>query len=191
MCISSPWAFHPHIETLHYPSLRKPTSPLRRLSAWIYSVLVAHEYKRYVRRHQEVLAERLKAVTRPLSSMVTLRELDEHVTVPLNGFRDLEHYMVEASSSDYIHNLSVPLLSLNAVDDPLVSAEALDWALRKGSASGNFILVTTQRGGHMGWGSWADRLCVEFLHACLQVQGLMEKEKESTRGPPRQPHARL
>jgi hypothetical protein len=183
--ISNPFAFQPFIETLHYT--RKPNS-LRRLSAWIYSVLVAHEYKRYVRRHQEVLADRLKEVARPLSSMTTLRELDEHVTVPLNGWRDLEHYMTESSSSDFLDRVAVPLLGINAEDDPLVSKEALDYTVRQGSTNPHFILVTTKRGGHIGWGSWADRFCVDYLSACAQVQGLAEERR---REPVRPPHARL
>lgn len=85
--ISNPWCFLPHIESLHYTN--KPRS-FRRLSAWIYSVLVAFEYKKYVRRHQEILKEKLKEVKEPWENMRTLRELDEAITVPLNGWRDLK-----------------------------------------------------------------------------------------------------
>lgn len=79
-------------------------------------MLLAHEYKRYVSRHaQGALAGRLKEVTRPWKSMLTLRELDEHITVPLGGFRDLEHYMTESSCSEYLDGVSVPLLGINAL----------------------------------------------------------------------------
>jgi len=184
VAISNPWAFHPHIESLHYTS--KPRS-LRRISAWIYSILVAHEYKKYVRRHNTQLADRLKELRRPLKSMTTLRELDENVTVPLNGWRDLEHYLTTASSTEYIEGVAVPLLGINALDDPLVSREALEHTVGKASTNSNVILVTTTRGGHIGWGgqaktaSWAERLCVDFLAACGKVQGLV----------PERPRARL
>lgn len=174
VAVSNPWAFHPHIESLHYTS--KPRS-IRRISAWIYSFLVAYEYKKYVLRHMSQLSERLKELRRPLESMHTLRELDEHVTVPLNGWCDLDHYMNTASSAEYINEIRVPLLGINALDDPLVSREALEHTVAKASRNPNVILVTTTKGGHIGWGgqaksaSWAERLCVDFLQAC---KGLKE-----------------
>lgn len=190
VAISNPWAFHPHIESLHYTS--KPGS-LHRISAWVYSILVAHEYKKYVRRHNYQLRERLKELQRPLESMHTLRELDENVTVPLNGWRDLEHYMTAASSSEYIEGVTIPLLGLNALDDPLVSREALEHTVAKASKNPNVILVNTTRGGHIGWGgqartaSWAETLSVEFIHASAKVQGLVpDREEEIER-----PRARL
>lgn len=45
--VSNPWCFLPHIESLHYTSQRRPKPGLlRRLSARVYSMLIAHEYKR-------------------------------------------------------------------------------------------------------------------------------------------------
>lgn len=193
VAISNPWAFHPHIESLHYTS--NPKS-FRRISAWVYSILVASEYKKYVRRHQRQLADRLKELQRPLESFTTLRELDENVTVPLNGWRDLEHYMTTASSSNYLEGVAVPLLGINALDDPLVSREALEFTVEKASRNRNVILVTTTRGGHIGWGgqakraSWAESLAVDFMHASAKVHGLVPDREEPGKGLER-PRARL
>lgn len=45
--VSNPWCFLPHIESLHYASQKRPQpGPLRRLSARVYSMLIAHEYKK-------------------------------------------------------------------------------------------------------------------------------------------------
>lgn len=176
VAISNPWAFHPHLESLHYTS--KPRS-LRRIPAWVFSFLVAYEYKKYVRRHRAQLADRLKALQRPLESMHTLRDLDENITVPLNGWKDLEHYMTSASSSEWLRHVEVPLLGVNALDDPLVSREALAHTIERASRNPNVILVTTTRGGHIGWGgqaktaSWAENLCVDFLQACARIQDTM------------------
>ena len=54
--------------------------PGLRLASRVYSMLLAHEYKKYVNRHAAPLADRLKEVTRPWKSMLTLRELDENVS---------------------------------------------------------------------------------------------------------------
>ena len=193
VAISNPWAFHPHIESLHYTS--KPRS-LRRISAWVYSILVAHEYKKYVRRHKTQLADRLKKLQRPFERMLTLRQLDENVTCLLNGWQSLEHYLTTASSSNYLEGVAVPLLGINALDDPLVSREALEHTVGKSSKNPNVILVTTTRGGHIGWGgeakkaSWAESLAVDFMHASAKVQGLVSDREELGKGVER-PRARL
>lgn len=45
--VSNPWCFMPHIESLHYT---KRPGTLRRLSARVYSMLIAHEYKKVGRK---------------------------------------------------------------------------------------------------------------------------------------------
>lgn len=61
----------------------------------------------------------------------------------------------------------------------MVSHEALNYTLRKASANPLVLLVTTRRGGHIGWGeglahlwdgSWAERLCVDFLSVLVQMK---------------------
>lgn len=47
------------------------------------------------------------------------RALDEHVTVPVWGFRDLDHYLTESSCSEYLDQVKVPLLGINALVSPL------------------------------------------------------------------------
>jgi predicted alpha/beta-fold hydrolase len=37
------------------------------------------------------------------------------VTVPVWGFRDLDHYLTESSCSEYLDQVKVPLLGINAL----------------------------------------------------------------------------
>lgn len=52
---------------------------------------------------------------------VSLREIDDLITAPMFGYRDAMHYYDEISSFKFLENVSVPLLGINARDDPLVA----------------------------------------------------------------------
>lgn len=91
--------------------------------------------------------------------------------------------MTTSSCSEYLDKVCVPLLGINARDDPLVSSEALDHTVRKASSNPNVILVNTKKGGHIGFGSWCDTLCCDYLEAIAMVKGLISK--------PALPRARL
>lgn len=74
---------------------------------------------------------------------------------------------------------SSPMWSRLRQDDPFVSREAIDYTLRKANANPRVVLVTTRRGGHIGWGeglahlwqgSWAERLCVDYIEALLKLR---------------------
>ena len=102
-------------------------------------------------------------------------EIDKWAIVAYNGYRDIVHYYSEMSAlgdvefDEYrgevlpaarrIHNVSVPLLIVHALDDPLVSWRTVGANdglrhpanLTSRTGSGNLFLLLTQRGGHVGW----------------------------------------
>ncbi len=100
--------------------------------------------------------------------------------MPLGGFDSLEHYMTTSSCSEVLDRVAVPLLGINARNDPFISREALDHTIERASRNPHVILVMTPTGGHIGWGeglflhlfraSWAERLTVDFIDAVRLVQ---------------------
>ena len=50
----------------------------------------------------------------------TIREFDASFVVKQFGFRDVEDYYNAASLNDKLHRIQVPLLGLNAADDPFI-----------------------------------------------------------------------
>lgn len=64
-----------------FPSLLVTTTP---------SFSHMHTHSQYVRRNIKVLEEPLKAVTRPLEQMYTLRELDENVRASTTWDRPID-----------------------------------------------------------------------------------------------------
>ncbi|XP_031386485.1 embryogenesis-associated protein EMB8-like isoform X4 [Punica granatum] len=72
------------------------------------------------------------------------------------------------SSANYIGNVSVPLLCISALDDPVCSREAIPWDECR--LNSNVVLATTKHGGHLaffeglaGSSLWWVRASDEFL----------------------------
>ncbi|TCD67041.1 hypothetical protein EIP91_000603 [Steccherinum ochraceum] len=106
---------------------------------------------------------------------VSLKQFDELVTAPIFGYRTATHYYTEISSSKVVDDISVPLLALNARDDPMVADLTLPIAqVRKNP---HIVLAVTPGGGHMGWfeqrqdgtiGRWYPKPVKEFFSALLE-----------------------
>lgn len=79
----------------------------------------------------------------------TFREIDDAATGPLHGFRDVDDYYARSSSLGFLPRVDVPALCLSAEDDPFLPREALDRA--RAAASPAVTLLTTPRGGHVGF----------------------------------------
>merc|ERR1712087_326529 len=104
-----------------------------------------------------------------------ITELDIAAVAPYSGFDDVHHYYREMSAlGDIQHkpdgtmeenyqgkkvdSISIPLVVLQALDDPLVTWRATcaneglmhpDKLVATGS--GNLVLLLTKFGGHVGW----------------------------------------
>ena len=92
----------------------------------------------------------------------TLREFDDAVTAPLNGFADALDYYRRSSSAAYLERIRVPTLLLQSEDDPFLPREAIPWDAIRGNP--HLINGFTERGGHVGFVSgkpWAPRFWAE------------------------------
>ncbi|MGZ5112739.1 MAG: hydrolase [Usitatibacter sp.] len=78
----------------------------------------------------------------------SLRDFDNVVTAPLHGFRDTDDYWTRASAKPLLHGVRVPLLLLNALDDPFLPAAALP---AERDVSSAVKLEFPARGGHVGF----------------------------------------
>lgn len=104
----------------------------------------------------------------------TVREFDRHIIIPQYGFRDVEHYYTEASSSKWLKYIRIPTLILSAIDDPIcpISGLPLDDVLQ----NPNLIAIETLEGGHVsylqGWWpktySYDNTVVVDYIKARLK-----------------------
>ena len=102
---------------------------------------------------------------RELETTSSVTGLDGTFFTRYHGFRDVFHYYSELGAmSDIVKldgtpeevgrigNVSIPLLLLSALDDPIREPRTMkDPALVAKSGSGNILLLVTEKGGHVGW----------------------------------------
>lgn len=116
----------------------------------------------------------------------TLAEFDQAFTRVAGGpqpqfpFPDSDAYYVGCSTHDLLDRVTVPLLSINAADDPVVHQVPMD-----GGGNGLVTMVLTAGGGHLGWfksgKKGIDRWTTEPVLEWLKVFGeRVEHESVST-----------
>lgn len=133
----------------------------------------------YQRRFMKSLRQKIrdKAVLLPgeidLTSLEDLRnfpEFDDRYTAPMHGFASAAQYYAHASSGQYLKNIRIPTLLVNAENDPFLPPSCFP---RVAAAASEFVfLETPSDGGHVGFAEgrpdgayYSERRAVEFLLA--------------------------
>jgi uncharacterized protein len=98
----------------------------------------------------------------------TLREFDDLYTAPIHGFRDAMDYWEKSSAKQYLGRIRVPVLLLNARDDPFLTAESFPYT--EAEKNSHLFFEAPEWGGHIGFidsarniRPWQESRGVEFL----------------------------
>jgi predicted alpha/beta-fold hydrolase len=97
----------------------------------------------------------------------TLWDFDEYYTGPLHGFTGAEDYYKKSSCKQFLTNIRVPSLIINAKDDPFLPAES--YPELEANNNDNLGLIMPNHGGHVGFtlkGSkyyWEEIMITKFL----------------------------
>ncbi len=79
----------------------------------------------------------------------TFVEWDDAITAPLHGFGTAEVYFRACSSAQFVGDIRVPALLLQAVDDPFVPGETIPWVQARRNPR---VQMDVRRvGGHVGF----------------------------------------
>ncbi|OEL33222.1 Embryogenesis-associated protein EMB8 [Dichanthelium oligosanthes] len=112
------------------------------------------------------------------ASARTVRDFDEGLTRVSFGFKSVDDYYSNSSSSDSIKNVCIPLLCIQADNDPIAPSRGIPREDIKEScsllfqANPNCLLLVTPKGGHLGWVAgdeapfgcpWTDPVVMEYL----------------------------
>lgn len=84
-----------------------------------------------------------------LAGIRTVREFDDRVVAPQNGFGTAENYYFECSAYRVLCDITVPTLLIHALNDPWIPADAyraVDWA-----ANSRLTPLLPPGGGHLGF----------------------------------------
>jgi predicted alpha/beta-fold hydrolase len=79
----------------------------------------------------------------------TLRDFDNYYTGPIHGFKDAEDYYAQSSCLQFLQNINIPSLILNAKDDPFLHPSSFPVEIAKNSNT--IYLHETTYGGHVGF----------------------------------------
>ncbi len=149
--------------------LHLPTTA-NRLEQWD-SLFYNHRFQRTlkakIRQKSAALPDSIRAVD--LTRITSLRQFDDQITAPLHGFGNAENYYRVNSSLAFLPNINVPVLVLNARNDPFLSAECFPVALA--TELTHVWMEFPEQGGHCGFPSaegltaptYAEQRTADFL----------------------------
>ncbi|KAH7835137.1 hypothetical protein Vadar_023175 [Vaccinium darrowii] len=153
----------------------------RRALQRLYNKALAFGLKSYAQLHELVLS-RLADWQSILKSR-SVRDFDNCATRVLGKFETVDTYYRNSSSAAFVGNVTVPLLCISALDDPLCTREAIPWDECR--ANKNIVLATTQHGGHLAYyqGITAKSLwwvgAVQEFFSVLNSSSLIRRKKEA------------
>lgn len=151
-----------------------------------YNFLMADNMKKIILSHRQALFG--DHVKKPqtledsdlsrLYMATSLMQIDDNVMRKFHGYTSLREYYEEESCMRYLHRIYVPLMLVNAADDPLVHESLLSIPKSLSEKRENVMFVLPLHGGHLGFfeGSmllpepltWMDKLVVEYANAICQ-----------------------
>jgi len=101
-----------------------------------------------------------------IGNIKTLRDFDEFYTSKAHGFEDAMDYYTKSSSLQFLENIEVPTLIINALNDSFLGNECYPIDIAKQHK--NLFLETPKYGGHVGFYgnnnfTYTERRTLEFL----------------------------
>ncbi|CAM4626530.1 monoacylglycerol lipase ABHD2 [Caretta caretta] len=151
-----------------------------------YNFLMADNMKKIILSHRQVLfGDSVKQpqtlVDSDLSRLYTatsLMQIDDTIMRKFHGYSSLKEYYEKESCLHYLHRIYVPLMLVNAADDPLVHDSLLSIPRALSEKQENVMFVLPLHGGHLGFFegavlfpeplTWMDKLVVQYTNAICQ-----------------------
>lgn len=127
--------------------LRLCADKLRRGSARIYQQRLLGDLRAMMQRQNAAVPSPDVDMAQVLSAR-DFFEIDDAWTAPLNGFADALDYYARCSSGQFLREIAVPTLIVNARDDPFMTPAILPDAVALSPA---VTLEVSRRGGHVGF----------------------------------------
>ena len=105
-----------------------------------------------------------------LNALKNLTEFDQYFTAPIHGFQDASEYYNRCSSLQFLSGIQHPVLLINALNDPFLSASCYPTDIARQSSY--LHLETPKQGGHVGFTlhhtrskNWLNERIMSFISA--------------------------
>jgi predicted alpha/beta-fold hydrolase len=141
-------------------------------------LLATWKNKIYMEQFLVSLHSKIKAKMKIMPEVITdshyyrirnFKDFDDRYTAPIHGFKDAEDYWARCSSGQFIPEITIPTLIVNALNDPFLAEGC--YPVLQASRSRYVYLETPASGGHVGFircardGSyWSEMRAIEFLN---------------------------
>lgn len=130
------------------------TAASRQLEQGLSKMLYAPYFLRSLLPKAAACAARFPQINADaVQAAANLTDFDNSFTAPVHGFADAADYYRRSSAKPLLHQIAVPTLILNALNDPFIPAESLPKA---GDVSPSVTLLQPEYGGHAGFPGTAD-----------------------------------
>ncbi|MFY0625388.1 MAG: alpha/beta fold hydrolase [Reichenbachiella sp.] len=103
-----------------------------------------------------------------IRSLKSIYDFDDKVTAPLHGFECADDYYEKCSSINFIRKIKIPVLVVNALNDPFLSKSCFD--ATNFNSSENVYFEMPKFGGHVGFSTygngsfyWSEDRALEFI----------------------------
>lgn len=88
-----------------------------------------------------------------LDKVRTVVEFDDKYTAPVHGFSGADELYAKTSSRNLIKDIEIPLLIINAKNDPVLGPQC--YPIEEAESKANIFLEMPESGGHLGFVSYA------------------------------------
>lgn len=97
------------------------------------------------------------------------KDFDDAVTAPLAGYKNAKDYWTKCSSKQFLSNIKLPTLIINALDDTFLSTSCFPF--EEAENNENVYLETPKYGGHVGFNTsiakndrlWSENRVHQFI----------------------------
>lgn len=135
-------------------------------SNWVYNRRFLTSLKDKVMMKAKIKSE---INVRPLASIKSLFEFDDHYTAPIHGFKNAIDYYEQCSSIRFIESIGRPTLIVNALNDPFLSKDCYPDHLNDHP----YLKVEyPKHGGHVGFALfnqnglyWSELRALQFIQS--------------------------
>lgn len=174
--ISSPW------------NLDAGSMALQRtwLGKEVYSKTMGGNLKRLIELHADQVVKNPAINMEKIRNVKYIHEFDREVQCATWGYPTESAYYRDASSCDALLAVRIPLLAINATDDPIAVNEGIPYEEFK--CNPYAVLCTTSLGGHLSWfeghgngDRWHAKPAANFLNALVHKVDLEELERSEKR----------
>lgn len=100
-------------------------------------------------RHVDQISQNTDVNVEKVRATKYLDTFDEELQCPSWGYPTVGAYYRDASSTDSLLAVRIPVLAINAEDDPIAPQEVLPYT--EAQANPYVVLCTTSMGGHLSW----------------------------------------